>query len=94
MTVCPHTQTPRVMCSASCCEHPIVPFIADEGRDGINIAHLIEVSDPGDFADALRFVNFQVLDHRSDRFPDRDGSAAAVSESVVPFFHDNEVGHD
>ena len=25
------------------------------------------------------------LDHRSDRLPDRDGSAAAVSESVVPF---------
>lgn len=65
--------------------------IPDEGTE-VDIRHLLDLSDPGDFADALRFVNFQVLDHRPHRFPDRDGSAAAVSESDVPFFHDNEVG--
>lgn len=40
--LCPHTQTPRIMCSASCCEHPIVPFIADEGRDGTDFAQLLD----------------------------------------------------
>ena len=60
--------------------------IPDEGTE-VDIRHLLDLSDAGDFADALRFVNFQVSDHRSDRFPDRDGSAAAVSESVFPSFH-------
>ena len=63
----------------------MLPEIADEGVEGVRIDHLLDTSDAGDFADALRFVNFQVLDHRSDRLPDRDGSAAAVSESDRPF---------
>ena len=65
--------------------------IPDEGTE-VDIRHLCDLSDPGRWSDALRFVNFQVSDHRSDRFPDRDGSAAAVSESDVPFFHSQEVG--
>lgn len=66
----------------------MLPEIADEGVEGVCIDHLIDTSDAGDFADALRFVNFQVLDHRSHNLSDRDGRTAAVSESVVPFFHD------
>lgn len=66
----------------------MLPEIADEGVEGVRIDHLIDHSDAGKWSDALRFVNFQVLDHRCDRFPDRDGSAAAVSESDVPSLHD------
>ena len=69
----------------------MLPEIADEGVEGVRIDHLLDTSDAGDFADALRFVNFQVLDHRSASLPDRDGSAAAVSERDVPF-HSQEVG--
>lgn len=45
----------------------MLPEIADEGVEGVRIDHLIDTSDAGDFADALRFVNFQVLDHRMPR---------------------------
>ena len=64
------------------------PIIPDEGTE-VDIRHLMDLSDPGRWSDALRFVNFQVSDHRSDRFPDRDGSAAAVSESDVLSLHSN-----
>ena len=63
------------------------PIIPDEGTE-VDIRHLLDLSDPGKWSDALRFVNFQVLDHPCANLPARDGSAAAVSESDVPFFHD------
>ena len=62
------------------------PFIPDNS-DGHDISHLIHDGDPGEWADALRFVNFQCLDHLCANLPQRDGSAAAVSESDVPSFH-------
>ena len=71
--LCPHTQTIRIMCSASCCDRPaFVPSIPDEGRDGTDVAELTR----------------KVLDRHRDRFPDRDSLGAAVSESVFPSLHD------
>ena len=70
------------------------PEIADEGHDGNVIAELNRVKCIFQARAIATALGLNSLDHRSHRFPDRDGSAAAVSERVVPFFHDNEVGHD
>ena len=72
----------------------MLPEIADEGRDGNVIAELNRVKCIFQARAIATALGLNSLDHHSRNLPDRDGSAAAVSESGRSFFHDNEVGHD
>ncbi len=65
----------------------MLPEIADEGHDGNVIAELNLVKCIFQARAVAIARGLNSLDHRSHRLPDRDGSAAAVSESDHPFFH-------
>ena len=65
----------------------MLPEIADEGHDGNVIAELNLVKCIFQARAVAIALGLNSLDHHSRNLPDRDGSAAAVSESDVPSFH-------